>query len=141
MAEGSAGGVLSSILFALSTPSMTLCFLRCHFPIHNIQLEKQTISEALPKSKTQPLSSSFPWKLAKGSSPAKKQPFTVTRNLSISLSPFMSWGFSFELMGYTHPPWSAEKNPPDEGFLLKQGIIKAVWNRQRGRFLWPVHPS
>lgn len=99
-----------------------------------MQLEKQTVSEALPSAKTQPLSSSFPWKLAKGGQPCKEQPFTVTRNLSISLSPFMSRGFSFELMGYTHPPRSAEKRPPDEGFVLKQGIIKAVWNSEVGFF-------
>lgn len=50
--EGSAGVVLSCILFALSTPSMTLCFLRCHFAVCKIQLEKQTISESLPNSLT-----------------------------------------------------------------------------------------
>ena len=46
--EGSAGVVLSCILFALSTPSITLCFLRCHFAVCKTQLEKQTISESLP---------------------------------------------------------------------------------------------
>lgn len=50
--ESSTGVVLSCILFALSTPSMTLCFLRCLFPVCKIQLEKQTISESLHNSLT-----------------------------------------------------------------------------------------